>query len=291
MGEPTLLDLDWTAWRALEGSWNDRDLPGGPGLYRIRRVGQDALDYVGQTGRTLRARLRDLQPAFGVLAPYRDPHTAGPGIWALRQLGHTVEVSVAAVPGDGAMRLGREAVVISQHRTEFGQSPTLNFGRMPAGYAMSTARRGGVRSGPCEGLQSCHAPGHRLQRELERWEHGRWRGDGWSSWVPLGNRDVTLPTETGLYVIRSGGLRTALYIGQGVIRDRVAAHARKTSGRQAQLFRQPEVEVGWMALPGTPAHHLLELENDLISAYMLSTGTVPAAQFLGAQAAGAALEA
>jgi hypothetical protein len=56
-----------------------------PGLYRIRRRGREDLDYLGQTGLTLRQRVVMLRGVFGDVMPYRDPHTAGPGLWALRQ--------------------------------------------------------------------------------------------------------------------------------------------------------------------------------------------------------------
>lgn len=285
MGDSGLPALAWTAWRPLEGRWNDRDLAG-PGLYRIRRVGQDALDYVGQTGRPLRTRLRDLQPAFGTVIPYRDPHTAGPGIWALRHLGHTLEVSVAAVPGDEPWRRAREAIVISEHRAAFGHSPTLNFGRMPAGYAMSTARTKAGRGGLCRDAQDAHGVGRPPQGALDPWGHAGWCGHAWSLWTPLRGRGGRWPAGTGLYVIRAGDGPRALYIGQGVLRSRVTAHARKAaSTRQGQLFRAAGTQVSWAALPGVPRHHLQELENDLISAYVLSTGHVPAAQFLGGRVA------
>lgn len=45
--------LQWTAWRPLDGASRDPDIPRLPGLYRIRRVGRDDLDYIGQTGLAL----------------------------------------------------------------------------------------------------------------------------------------------------------------------------------------------------------------------------------------------
>jgi hypothetical protein len=61
--------------------------PASPGLYMVRRSGLSGCDYIGQTGVTLRARLSMLRGAFAAEMPYRDPHTAGPGFWALLDSG------------------------------------------------------------------------------------------------------------------------------------------------------------------------------------------------------------
>jgi hypothetical protein len=52
----------------------------------------ESLDYIGQTGVSLRRRLGMLKG--GMEMPYRDPHTAGPGLWALRQI-HDCQVDVS----------------------------------------------------------------------------------------------------------------------------------------------------------------------------------------------------
>ena len=65
--------------------------------------------------------------------PYRDPHTAAPGLWALRHSTQTAfEVAFCPVEADTPRRRGLEAVAIAIHRQCHGRSPTLNFGRMPA---------------------------------------------------------------------------------------------------------------------------------------------------------------
>jgi hypothetical protein len=104
-------------------------------VYRIRRIGFDGLDYVGQTGKgsmTLRKRLAMLVGVYGAQMPYRDPHTAAPALWALRQgTKCDFEVSVAAVDGSLQERLAIEAVLIALYRQERQRSPTVNFGRTP----------------------------------------------------------------------------------------------------------------------------------------------------------------
>ena len=41
--------LRWGAWRSLAGARCDPEIPAAPGLYRIRRMGRDDPDYIGQT--------------------------------------------------------------------------------------------------------------------------------------------------------------------------------------------------------------------------------------------------
>jgi hypothetical protein len=95
--------LPWGVWRPLAGASRDPAIPAAPGLYRIRRLGREELDYIGQTGMgtmTLRKRLGMLRGVYGELMPYRDPHTAGPALWALyHQSGEEFEVSVVPVEG------------------------------------------------------------------------------------------------------------------------------------------------------------------------------------------------
>jgi hypothetical protein len=142
--------LQWRGWRPLATASRDSEISATPGLYRIRRMGRDDLDYIGQTGMgtmTLRRRLGMLRGVYGELMPYRDPHTAGPALWALHhQTGEDLEVSVVSVERSTPWRNGLEALAIALCRQAHNRSPTVEFGRMPAGYRASSSyyRRFGV---------------------------------------------------------------------------------------------------------------------------------------------------
>src|SRR5690348_11544349 len=114
--------LDWSDWQPLEGSWRTITVPPLPGLYRICRQGREDLDYIGQTGEgtmTLRSRLGMLKGIYGPVMPYRDPHTAGPALWALRQLGSLpFLVSFVPIAGSTSWRKGLECVAISLYRQQ-----------------------------------------------------------------------------------------------------------------------------------------------------------------------------
>jgi hypothetical protein len=97
-----------------------------PGLYRIRRVGRDDLDYMGQTDLRLRRRLGMLKGVYRTGMPYCDPQTVGPALWAQRLLGgEEYEASTCPVVGDAPWRKALECVALAQYRQEHRGSPTL----------------------------------------------------------------------------------------------------------------------------------------------------------------------
>ena len=288
--------LTWSAWIQLEGCWLGSGLPTRPGLYRIQRAGRDDLDYIGQTGAgrmTLRARLAMLRGVYGATMPYRDPHTAGPALWALRQ--HDPQpflVSVVPLEGPTPWRKGWECVAISLYRQAHGRSPTVNFGRMPYGYRISTGNTAQLvakalrsRGGPTTEPTTSHLPGISPVGPLTGDVEGAdWCGHQWSAWMPVREGVRQLPPEAqGLYRIRDPQRTGLIYIGQGTIRARLAAHLGKVNrptARQSEWFAGP-IESSWVVHTAWYPHQRLELENDLIAAYLLTTGDVPPAQFLG----------
>jgi hypothetical protein len=77
----------------------------------------------------------------GELMPYRDPHTAGPRLWALfHQTGEDFEVPVVPFEGSTPWRKGLEVLAIALYRQEHARSPTVEFGSMP-GHPAATRRR------------------------------------------------------------------------------------------------------------------------------------------------------
>ena len=289
---PTELE-HWETWLPLATAAEAR-LPSQQGLYRIRRIGGSELDYVGQTGMgtmTLRKRVSMLRGVYGSVMPYRDPHTAAPGLWALRQEGCDFEVSVTVVDGTTQKRKTLEAVAIMLYRLEHGRSPTLNFGRMPVGYLMSSGNNAGVvargrrfRGGPTTERSVSHllslppltsAFGASISRG--------WGGHSWQPWVPL--RGLRVSTDSvGLYRVRDPSRTGLVYVGQGRIMVRLLAHLAKVNRPehpQARWFGTPGLECSWTANGSWFDHQRLELENDLIAAHFLEHGVPPSAQFLG----------
>jgi len=287
--------LNWTPWQPLRGAWLGMKLPSEAGLYRIRRIGFDGIDYIGQTGKgtmTLKKRMGMLTGVYKDVMPYRDPHTVGPALWALRDRdGVEFEVSVAVVEGSTPWRKGLEALAIALYRRERGASPTVNFGRMPAGYRMSSANNAKLvstgrrfRGGPTSSREQSHVAGVAPAGGLEGSPCGPlWCGHRWSAWTPLPG---LLPPSTGvgLYRIRYSGSEALLYVGEGKARGRLRAHLAKIERQghpQGELLGRSPLEASWVLEGGWLGHQRLELENDLIGAHVHLTGAVPEAQFLG----------
>lgn len=289
---------EWLPWVALEGSWRGDSIPRSPGLYRIRRVGRTDLDYIGQTGMgtmNLRKRLAMLKGVFGDVMPYRDPHTAGPALWALRQAtGEEFEVSAAAIDGTTSWRKGMEAVAIATYRQEHGGSPTVSFGRMRDGYRMSSANNAKVVAagrrfpgGPTGEQDDSHLPGIAPMGPLDGDVTGAaWCNHAWTDWVGLEDVGRAVPAAAlGLYRLSGDRDDSLLYVGEGKMRDRLRAHRGKMDDPehpQGNLMRKAgRIRCSWVIDRAWFRHQRLELETDLIAAHLLGTGEVPPAQFLG----------
>lgn len=285
--------LDWTDWVPLIDAVRGADIPAAPGLYRIRRLSVPHLDYIGQTGSgemTLRKRMAMLRGVYKDEMPYRDPHTAGPALWALRHLGHEFEASFAVVVGGTPWRKGLECVVLADHRQQQGRSPTVNFGRMPNGYRMSSANNQKIvdagrrfRGGPVVEVDSSHVLGIPPSGLLDTPStDSAWCGLRWSSWETAERLPSSL--GSGLYRLRGGGQSGLAYIGEGAISKRVRAHlakVRSAGHEQGQVLASVgPLAVSWVE-GGWVSHQRLELENDLIASHVLVEGRPPAAQFLG----------
>lgn len=285
---PTVL-TNWSEWVPLREAGRNKTVPSHPGLYRIRRVGFDGLDYVGQTGGKLRTRLGMLSGIFRDEMPYRDPHTAGPALWALRHSeGCEFEAGTTMFTGTSPERQGLEALAISLYRIEHGGSPTANFGRIPAGYRGSSGNnsrlvaagkrfRGGPVREPIAITTSVPVHGN-LESDVLAPD---WMGWRWSPWEAATHYSAAAPL--GLYrLMLKGGSAPLIYIGEGQIGSRIRAHlakARNTGHRQAHFFSQT-LDVSWVEVKGLAVHRW-EHENDLIASHVLTTGEPPVAQFLG----------
>jgi hypothetical protein len=293
-----LTKLNWSPYHPLEGAGRNKAIPIEPGLYRIRRVGLTDLDYIGQSGmeRGVRQRLGMLNGVYGKVMPYRDPHTVGPALWAMRDKeGCEYEASVCPLPDASTPhRKGLECVVIAHHRQEQRQSPTFSFGRMPEGYRMSSHNNARLvalgrryRGGKTDQVEDSHQAGVAPSGPLSGPSAGsNWLGLGWSEWLPVSNiGTVGNSGDIGLYRLRTSGGHTLVYVGEGRIENRIKAHLRKGDDpehRQYRSFRDAGLlEFSYVVCPDPPPHQRLEIETDLIGAHVLEHGVVPLVQFLG----------
>lgn len=275
------LDTPWLPWRTLDPSAGELDaLPTEPGVYRVWHPDYDELVYIGETGRSLRGRVRAL--ARGVYAdrmPYRDPHTAAPCLWAIRaEHGPELAVSVAT-PGAAdtkRARKGFEAALIAVHRRDVGTSPTANFARMIPGYTQSSYRKDGERGGPrTDGEADPHTAAGVDPLPWTDWASptaGSWMGLEWTSPLPLADIDTAVPTTNGVYRLWDTSAPPLEYIGQSAnLKSRLYRHRRQRDG---------SLRVSYATLPACDTRHTHEeIETDLIGAHWLATTASPADQF------------
>jgi hypothetical protein len=286
---------DWSAWQDLRGAGRDRRIPAGPGLYRIRRSGgEPGLDYIGQTGWSLRGRLGQLNGVYHAQMPYRDPHTAAPALWALRHRdGCNLEVAVIQVPGTAPQRKALEATAITLYRIDSGRSPTASFGRMPTGYQISSGnnarlaaagRRNRGGPDPAAPASPASAPVNGLPGADPA--SADWMNWTWSLWAPI-SRTRGSAAGTGLYRVRSSNHSGLVYVGQGNIAPRLRTHAAKALrvGHRQGLSFSGDLEASWITLPGLALASLLEHENDLIAAHGVVIRLVPVSRGFARQRA------
>lgn len=277
------LDLNWSTWKSLHaGSFSD--IPKRPGIYRIRHRDDSRpyLEYVGESGDT-RRRIQSL--ARGTYAdemPYRDPHTAAPCLWAVRDaIGPDLEVSYTtpSKASDKQHRKGLEAALTAFHRRETNRSPTANFGRIIEGYKQSTYS---YEDEPFKGgkLGSDDNEPNAITGikpfDWKNWQNPvdrHWMGMEWSNSYRLENRLAANPPKNGLYRIwyEDSPLPLA-YLGQSKnIPSRLYEHE-ATFGENT-LFAYSE-QANLVA-----SHRREEIERDLIGAHYLGQNTTPLAQF------------
>lgn len=217
---PSWCDLIWTPWVRLDPAGSElRTLPTGMGVYRVRPIGGNQLAYIGQTGRSLRERLRDLgRNACRETMPFNDPHTVAPGLWACRiAVGMAFECSVAEIHLDGPMRRGLEDRLLWWHRTEFGQSTLCNYGRFHP-LNSRPGNRGSGRAGerlPKGQTNPAAGPSSAPLRLRGKPGSTSWMNISWSPLRLFADAmPGTLPTSPGLYRIIEQKTGTLLYVGE-----------------------------------------------------------------------------
>ncbi|RDZ49997.1 hypothetical protein C5C07_19735 [Haloferax sp. Atlit-4N] len=276
------LDVSWSEWMSLNPADDYlSQLPTCAGVYRIRHLERDGLEYIGETGRSTRGRVRSLaRGTYASKMPYRDPHTAAPCLWAVRQEeGPEFEVSVTTHDwlDDKQSRKAFEMALIADYRRTMGKSTTANFGRIIPGYKQSSYRSGGVQGGPLKDGESepQAAPGvSPLPRiSVDNPLESDWMGLEWTKAEQLSDANSSIPTTNGLYRIwRDGDVPPLEYIGQSTnLRSRLYTHR---NNRSAVL------QYSYATLDEHDAPHKREeVETDLIGTHWLVYGEPPRDQF------------
>lgn len=279
--EPDWLGFKWSDWMSFNPDDDElRRIPTDDGLYRVRHLNRTGLAYVGETGRSVRGRVRALaRGAFAEKMPYRDPHVGAPCMWAIcQEHGMDFEVSYATPEeaSDKATRKSIEAALIASYRRAENESPTGAFSRIIPGCKMSTYRRKEERGGPLsEGDSEPYSiPGI---PPLDWKSYGKptgrdWMGLNWSGSKPLTDVGTKIPAEDGVYRIWNSDSPLPLeYIGESAnLRSRLRTHSRNRRDDLLYSYASPE------SLDAK--HKRLEAETDLIGAHWITVKEPPSDQ-------------
>ncbi|MFB6199585.1 MAG: GIY-YIG nuclease family protein [Candidatus Nanohaloarchaea archaeon] len=222
-------DLNWSDWASLKPE-NDNlsHLPTTSGLYKVRHVDREGLEYIGQTGRKLRERVRTLaNKTHSTEQPGNAPHTAAPHLWKLiEEIGEGLQVRVANpnVVRSEIDRYGMEYSLVAQHIKDFGAPPTVNLDR---GHVLKElGERKDVHRSQLSNIE--------FQKDEDPLS-SEWMGLDWSQPDRIGNR-LDMEPFKGVYKIWFENHSPPLaYIGQAKnIRQRMYKHEKKF-GEQAKF--------------------------------------------------------
>lgn len=129
---PDWLGFDWTDWALLTpGTKRLLSIPQTPGLFRIKKVGENTLDYVGQTT-NLHDRLVHLANKVSSDERPRHSYASAEHLWELKESGGRFEVSTTSpnISRSETDRIGLEHVMFAAHLRAHGRSPTVNLDRV-----------------------------------------------------------------------------------------------------------------------------------------------------------------
>lgn len=272
-------DVEWSPWLDLDAD-TLTTAPNRAGLYRVRHQHRDGLCYIGESGdvqrriRTLARRVHDTE------MPYRDPHTAAPCLWAIRDdegAGFELSYTAPESASDDQQRKGLEAALIASYRLAAGESPPANFGRMIDGYKQSSYRSGGIRGGPLDDgeTEANTEPGCPPEpwKNYETVTDPRWMDNDWSGPYRLADRLDADPPDVGLYRIwYEGEVPPLAYIGETSNFSRRLREHEDTYGGDAlfSFVSRPDLDA---------SHKREEAECDLIGSHYIIHKCVPQAQF------------
>lgn len=270
--------FQWTDWIPLA---QDQDsfskIPSEPGLYRVKSLGDNTLVYIGQTGRSLKERIRTLRNnTLSEKMPFNDPHTASPCLWAYRvESGMDYEISATHQDKSKEDRMAIECFLLWQYRVENGSSTLCNHGRFHPRFTKSKDRKQGLRGERLDGKTNPKG-GESFPPLLPigSIESQRWMSLDWSEWKELDLRNIQrIPTQPGVYRIYASEGLEMLYLGESRnLRMRIQSHSRRGWESNAMFSYHSLTK-------SLPEYQRREIENDLIGGYYLERVEAPRFQF------------
>lgn len=276
--DETWCGLEWSPWYPLmEGRSLDKGLGKGPGIYRIRVVGEDRLAYIGQTGRCLRENLTRLREESGGKRVDPDSkHFASPCMFVyLKVKDAELEVSTCPMPKiPEEERLVTESFLLWNYRLEARESPLCNLKRFHDGFDMFIDPREGVKVRKLNADESRDNSSISPLKYDQPFEAKDWMGLLWSEWVPLDKKAAKAEREELCFfrIAKQDMSELLLVDWTEDLGSTLAEHLREKWSKKtvySVAFRGLEL----------PAAHVAELRNDMVAGYYMERSEAPVVQY------------
>ena len=273
------LGFSWSQWIPLESSIQvyQTQITKSPGLYRIRLTHNNKLAYIGQTGRDLRDRTRQLASKVNNSQdnpPWNDPHTAAPALWAWKiENGYRYEVSVFAIDLETRERQCLEDMLLYQYRLEAKESTLANHGRFHPKWTRPSNKKSNNRMkkivvGNNPSWGESLPPVEEVGKPID----SNWLNLDWSD-IKLLNKDIQfVPNEPGVYRLLNA--ENVVYMGETQkqkLKSRLVSHAKK--------YGQLNLKFSYCEMKEAKIYQLKERETDLIGAFYKHERQVPLYQY------------
>jgi predicted GIY-YIG superfamily endonuclease len=276
-------DLSWSDWTSFTKTATLKSVTSRPGFYRIRAEKCNELVYIGQTGRNLRERLKQLQKGtFAEAMPFNDPHTAAPNLWVWHNEGiGEYECSVAVLECDYQKRQVIEDYILWLSRSEAGRSTLCNHGNFHPNYNKSSDKKKGIIGGKINSEYSQTEQFFSTGRTPLTFKPDplslNWMDLNWSHPEPLLPVIVKqLQNCSGIYKIISKAKNQVIYIGEsGEIKKRLLGHSKSPLGHSESELLFSHVYLS----TETTSVHRHEIETDLIGGFYHEYHIAPLRQY------------
>ncbi|MFB6077111.1 MAG: hypothetical protein ABEK12_03205, partial [Candidatus Nanohaloarchaea archaeon] len=203
------LGFDWADWALLDpGTSRLADIPETPGFFRIKKVEDDGLAYVGQTGSSLHTRIIHLANKVQADDRPRRSRSSAAHLWELNQAGGRLEVSYAN-PLIARSETDRLGLMFALHIRQRGRSPTTNLDRNVAAEEQDDLLHG-------------------LDWDADAVDAHDWLGLDWTDPRPLGNRTAIDRSRVVYRIWFPGFVPPLAYIGKSTnVANRLVKHEKK----------------------------------------------------------------
>lgn len=238
--------INWSEWHSLFPSRDIGSAPQSPGIYRVSHTDIGGIQYIGHSRTDLYGRMRRLSSELDSdEMPLRDPHTAAPCLWAIREE-YELDYQVSWIPVDIDIEeaiittdireihqrntrnelIGLQSAYLASYRYLTDQTPTANFGGMISNYRHPSLSENVDSDNESE--EEANVPTVSHDETIPSWDNWEnvtaedWMGFNWEEEEDPRKFSDPFPPTSGLYRIWETGEDELMSVGATTdIRDRI----------------------------------------------------------------------